>query len=106
LFEFAPAVLLLPMIKHALCDVISAAELCRVALAAHELFHYIAFEFQAETSLIPHGKILSPFDYTLTLPDLPDIPNLKCLASGVCSKTTMAKSATWDCVLRLTSIRR
>ena len=40
----------------------------------------------AETSLIPHGKVLSPLDYTLTLPDLPNPPNPKCPASGVHSK--------------------
>jgi ATP-binding cassette subfamily F protein 3 len=33
--------------------------------------------------LIPHGKALSPLDYTLTLPDLPNLPNLLCPASGV-----------------------
>ena len=33
--------------------------------------------------MIPHGRVLSPLDYTLTLPDLPNPPNLNCPASGV-----------------------
>ncbi len=43
----------------------------------------IVIFFAAETSLIPHGKVLSPSDYTLTLPDLPNLPNLLCPVSGV-----------------------
>jgi hypothetical protein len=33
--------------------------------------------------LIPHGKALSPLDYTLNLPDPPNLPNPKCPVSGV-----------------------
>jgi hypothetical protein len=33
--------------------------------------------------LIPHGKVLSPLDYTSTLPALPNPPNPKCPASRV-----------------------
>jgi hypothetical protein len=46
--------------------------------------------------LILHGKILSPFDYTLTLPDLPNPPNLKCPASEVHSKNKRPTDAGSD----------
>ena len=64
----------------------STAEMGRAAIAAYELFCCLTLEFQAETSLVPHGKVLSSLDYTLTLPDLPNIPNLKCPLAGGHSK--------------------
>ena len=42
-------------------------------------------------SLIPHGKALSPLDYTLTLPDLPNLPNPKCPVSGVHSNLILVE---------------
>jgi len=52
----------------------------RAAFTAKQFFYYLALEIQAETSLIPHGKVLSFIDYTLPLPNL---PNPKCPVSGV-----------------------
>jgi len=45
--------------------------------------------------LIPHGKVLSPSDYTLTLPDLPNLPNLLCPASGVHSSSIVVIGLFW-----------
>ena len=35
-----------------------------------------------ETCMILNGEVLSPPDYVLTLPDLPNIPDLMCPVSG------------------------
>ncbi len=45
LLVLVAAILLLPVVKHARGDIISAAELRGTALTAHEFFHHPALEF-------------------------------------------------------------
>ncbi len=81
--ELAPALLPLSVVKHAQGDIVHAAELRRAAFAAHEFLNYLTLKLQANSSLISRDKVLSPLGYyTLTLPDLLNIPNLEHLVSG------------------------
>ena len=55
-----PGVLLFPVIKKTLRDVMAAHELGRGAHPAKQFFDNLAFEFDAELSSLLHGKILPP----------------------------------------------
>ncbi len=75
------------MVEQAQGDIVPPAELSRAAFTAQEVMDNLTLELDTETSLVPHGKVLSaPIIGHLTMPNL---PNPMCPVSGVHSTTTI-----------------